>query len=424
MTISSVISKAPPFPKLLTSSKVEVIKFSKEKVDILIEDDIKEYNDIFEQYLYLTKLVEHLSAKEDYLRDAIRECRNEIAHASEELKALQSVPLLVGEFLEAIDKNYCVVETSTGINYHVRVSSNVDKSKLHVGTAVALMKRSNAIVDILPPDCDNTVNLLKTTEKPDVLYADVGGLEVQKQEIREAIELPITHGYLFQQIGIEEPKGVMLYGPPGCGKTMLVKALATATKSNFIRLVGSEFVHKYLGEGPRLVRDVFRMAKQNSPCIIFIDEVDSIGTKRFDTKAGADREVQRILLELLNQMDGFDQTSGIKVVMATNRIDTLDPALLRPGRIDRKIEFPLPDRRQKRLLFNTVTSNMSLANDLDLEYFVSLPDKISAAEIRNIATEAGMRAIRSNRYCVTAKDFQDAYIAVTKKFDEEMNFYE
>ncbi|CEF66325.1 RE01104p [Strongyloides ratti] len=421
---TSVISKAPPLPKLLTSSKVKILVPPKEKINILLEDDIKECGDIFEQYLRLTKLVEHLSTKEDYLRDAIRECKNEIAHANEELKTLQSVPLLVGEFLEAIDKNYCVVETSTGINYHVRVSSNVDKSKLHVGTAVALMKRSNAIVDILPPDCDNTVSLLKTTEKPNVSYSDVGGLEIQKQEIREAIELPMTHGYLFQQIGIEEPKGVMLYGPPGCGKTMLVKAVATSTKSNFIRLVGSEFVHKYLGEGPRLVRDVFRMAKQNSPCIIFIDEVDSIGTKRFDTKAGADREVQRILLELLNQMDGFDQNSGVKVIMATNRIDTLDPALLRPGRIDRKIEFPLPDRRQKRLLFNTVTSNMSLANDVDLEYFVSLPDKISAAEIRNIATEAGMRAIRSNRYSVTAKDFQDAYIAVTKKCNEELNFYE
>uniref|UniRef100_A0A0K0F6S4 Probable 26S protease regulatory subunit 6B (inferred by orthology to a C. elegans protein) n=1 Tax=Strongyloides venezuelensis TaxID=75913 RepID=A0A0K0F6S4_STRVS len=423
MSTPFVIPRVPQVSKLLTIPKVKTFEIPKNNIDILLKDDIIESDNVFEQYLRLTKLIKHMSVKEDYLRDAIKECRNEIAHSNEELKILQSVPLLVGEFLEAIDKNYCVVETSGGINYYVRVASNVDKSKLHPGTAIGLMKRSNALVDILPSDCDNTVNLLKATEKPDVSYGDVGGLEVQKQEIREAIELPISHGYLFKQIGIEEPKGVMLYGPPGCGKTMIVKAIATSTKSNFIRLVGSEFVHKYLGEGPRLVRDVFRMAKQNSPCIIFIDEVDSIGTKRFDTKAGADREVQRILLELLNQMDGFDQSSGVKVIMATNRVDTLDPALLRPGRIDRKIEFPLPDRRQKRLLFNTLTANMSLANDVDLEHYVALPDKISAAEIQNIATEAGMRAVRNNRYSVTAKDFQYAYDVVTKKCSEEMNFY-
>uniref|UniRef100_A0A0N4ZER1 AAA domain-containing protein n=1 Tax=Parastrongyloides trichosuri TaxID=131310 RepID=A0A0N4ZER1_PARTI len=423
MASTLILSKAPPAPKTTIPVKQKIREAPPKEINILLEDEIIESDDVFYQYLSLSKKVEHLSVKEDYLRSAIKECRSEIAHASEELKILQSVPLLVGEFLEAIDKNYSIVETSAGVNYYVRVASNVDKSKLKLGTAVALMKRSNAIVDILPPDSDNTVNLLKPTEKPDVSYGDLGGLEMQKQEIKEAIELPISHGYLFKQIGIEEPKGVMLYGPPGCGKTMIARAVAASTKSNFIRLVGSEFVHKYLGEGPRLVRDVFRMAKQNSPCIIFIDEVDSIGTKRFDSKAGADREVQRILLELLNQMDGFDQSSGVKVIMATNRIDTLDPALLRPGRIDRKIEFPLPDRRQKRLLFNTVTAKMSLSNDVDLEFFVSQPDKISAAEIQNIATEAGMRAVRNNRYTVTGKDFQEAYTTVTNKSEGELNFY-
>ena len=184
--------------------------------------------------------------------------------------------------------------------------------------------------------------MLGADEKPDVTYADVGGLDMQKQEIREAVELPLTHFDLYKQIGIDPPRGVLLYGPPGTGKTMLVKAVANSTTTNFIRVVGSEFVQKYLGEGPRMVRDVFRMARENAPAIIFIDEIDAIATKRFDAQTGADREVQRILLELLNQMDGFDQTSNVKVIMATNRLDILDPALLRPWRIDRKIEFPPP----------------------------------------------------------------------------------
>ncbi|CAN0150267.1 unnamed protein product, partial [Phaeothamnion confervicola] len=175
---------------------------------------------------------------------------------------------------------------------------------------------------------------------------------MQKQEIREAVELPLTHFELYRQIGIDPPRGVLLWGPPGTGKTMIAKAVANATTASFISVVGSEFVQKYLGEGPRMVRDVFRLARENAPSIIFIDEIDAIATKRFDAQTGADREVQRILLELLNQMDGFDQTTNVKVViMATNRADTLDPALLRPGRLDRKIEFPNPDRRQKRLVF-------------------------------------------------------------------------
>jgi 26S proteasome regulatory subunit T3 len=172
---------------------------------------------------------------------------------------------------------------------------------------------------------------------------------------------------------------------------MLVKAVAHHTTASFIRVVGSEFVQKYLGEGPRMVRDVFRLARENAPAIIFIDEIDAIATKRFDAQTGADREVQRILLELLNQMDGFDQGSNVKVIMATNRADTLDPALLRPGRLDRKIEFPNPSRREKRLVFQTITSKMSLGQDVDLEDYVQRPDKLSAAEIAAICQAAGLQ---------------------------------
>merc|ERR1711991_174733 len=198
----------------------------------------------------------------------------------------------------------------------------------------------------------------------------------------------------------DPPRGVLMYGPPGTGKTMLAKAVANNTDAAFISVVGSEFVQKYLGEGPRMVRDVFRLARENSPAIIFIDEVDAIGTKRFDSQTGADREVQRILLELLNQMDGFDQSTNVKVIMATNRQDTLDPALMRPGRLDRKIEFPNPDRRQKRLIFQVVTSTMNLSDEVDLEDYVSRPDKISGAQITSICQEAGMQAVRKNRFVI------------------------
>lgn len=204
---------------------------------------------------------------------------------------------------------------------------------------------------------------------------------------------------------------------------MLAKAVAHHTTAAFIRVVGSEFVQKYLGEGPRMVRDVFRLAKENSPSIVFIDEVDAIATARFDAQTGADREVQRILMELLTQMDGFDQNTNVKVIMATNRADTLDPALLRPGRLDRKIEFPLPDRRQKRLVFQACTSNMNLSEEVDMEDYVARPDKINNAEIASICQEAGMLAVRKNRYVILPKDFEKAYKNVVRKASDSFEFY-
>ena len=263
---------------------------------------------------------------------------------------------------------------------------------------------------------------------------------MQKQEIREAVELPLTHFDLYKQIGIDPPRGVLLYGPPGTGKTMLVKAVANSTTAKFIRVVGSEFVQKYLGEGPRMVRDVFRMARENSPAIIFIDEIDAIATKRFDAQTGADREVQRILLELLNQMDGFDQTSNVKVrsyplpqtpkhtntaqvIMATNRADTLDPALLRPGRLDRKIEFPnLRDRRERRLIFTTIASKMSLSPEVDLDSLIIRNEPLSGAIIAAIMQEAGLRAVRKNRYNIIQVDLEDAYSSQVKGGTEAEKF--
>merc|ERR1712113_351944 len=316
-----------------------------------------------------------------------------------------------------------IVGSTTGSNYYVRILSTLDRELLKPSASVALHKHSNALVDVLPPEADSSISMLQADEKPDISYSDIGGLDTQKQEVREAVELPLTHGEPYRQIGIDPPSGVLMYGPPGCGKTMLAKAVANNTDASFIRVVGSEFVQKYLGEGPRMVRDVFRLAKENSPAIIFIDEVDAIATKRFDAQTGADREVQRILLELLNQMDGFDQTTNVKVIMATNRQDTLDPALLRPGRLDRKIEFPLPDRRQKRLIFSTIPAKMNLSDEVDLEDYVARPDRISGADINAICQEAGMQAVRENRYIVLPKDFEKGYKNNIKKDETEHEFY-
>lgn len=376
----------------------------------------------FQEYLRLKELereLEILSIKEEFLKDDLKYLRRELFRAQEEVRSIQSVPLQVGSFVEMIDKNYAVVEC--GSPSLVRVMRTIDRHLLKPNTSVALHRHSQALVDVLPPEGTTAVQIV--ANPPNVCYADIGGLDMQKQEIREAVELPLTHLALYNQLGIDPPKGVLLYGPPGCGKTLLAKAVAHHTSAAFISVVGSEFVQKYLGEGPKMVRDTFRLAREHAPSILFIDEVDSIATKRFDAEHGSDREVQRVLMELLAQMDGFDQQTSVKVIMATNRSDTLDPALLRPGRLDRKIEFPFPDRRQKRLIFQVLTQKMNLAPEVDLEDYVSRPDRISGADIGAICMEAGMHAVRRNRYIVLSKDFEKAYEKIVKKPDSVLSNY-
>ncbi|XP_022591784.2 26S proteasome regulatory subunit 6B homolog [Cyclospora cayetanensis] len=378
---------------------------------------------LFSRLKALQRQLEFLNVQEDFICDEQKNLKREYYRARDELRRIQSVPLVIGQFLELLSAKEAIVSSTAGSSYVVRVLSTINKELLKTGSSVALHRHSHSVVDVLPPEADSTIQTLKMQEKPDVTYADVGGLDIQKQEIREAVELPLTCPEHYHQIGIEPPTGVLLYGPPGTGKTMLAKAVANNTQATFIRVVGSEFVQKYLGEGPRMVRDVFRLAREHSPAIVFIDEVDAIATKRFDAQTGADREVQRILLELLNQMDGFDQTSTVKVIMATNRADTLDPALLRPGRLDRKIEFPLPDRRQRRLILQTITAKMNISEEVDLEDFVSRPEKVSAADIAAICQEAGMQAVRKNRYVVLTKDFEKGWKVHVRKHERDFEFY-
>jgi len=404
-------------PVAVAAAAAAGVESAKKNAKVVLE------RDLYDEVKRLEAVLRTINIEEDYVREEYASLQRELLQAQEEVKKIKSVPLVIGQFMEMIDADHAIVTNSNGTNKFVRILSTIDRELLKPSASVALHRHSSALVDVLPPEADSSIQLMTAAERPDVTYQDIGNCDTQKQEMREAVELPLTHPELYRQLGIDPPRGVLLYGPPGTGKTMLAKAVAHHTEASFISVVGSEFVQKYLGEGPRMVRDVFRQAREHSPAIVFIDEIDAIATKRFDAQTGADREVQRILIELLNQMDGFDQTTNVKVIMATNRADTLDPALLRPGRLDRKIEFPTPDRRAKRLIFQTITSKMNLSDEVDLEEYVSRPDKISGADIHSICQEAGMQAVRRNRYVIIPKDFEYAYKKVVTKKSDEFAFY-
>lgn len=257
---------------------------------------------------------------------------------------MRGSPMGVGNLEEMIDDDHAIVSSATGPEYYVSIMSFVDKDLLEPGASVLLHHKSVSVVGVLTDDADPLVSVMKLDKAPTESYSDIGGLENQIQEVREAVELPLLHPELYEEMGIKPPKGVILYGGPGTGKTLLAKAVANQTSATFLRIVGSELIQKYLGDGPRLVRQIFQVAAEHSPAIVFIDEIDAIGTKRYESTSGGEREVQRTMLELLNQLDGFDDRGDVKVLMATNKIETLDPALIRPGRIDRKILFENPDR--------------------------------------------------------------------------------
>ena len=320
--------------------------------------------------------------------------------------ALRGTPLQVGTLEELVDENHAIVSSNVLQDSYVPVLSVVDRDLLEPGCQVLLHDRSAAVVGVLQDDVDPLVSVMKVDKAPLESYADIGGLEQQIVEIKEAVELPLTRPELYDEIGIKPPKGVILYGEPGTGKTLLAKAVANQTSATFLRVTGSELIQKYQGEGPKLVRELFRVAEENAPSIVFIDEIDAVGTKRYDAHSGGEKEIQRTMLELLNQLDGFDSRGDVKVIVATNRIESLDPALIRPGRIDRKIEFPLPDVKTKRKIFEIHTQKMTLSDDVNLEEFVMSKDDLSGADIKAICTEAGLLALRERRMKVTQADFK------------------
>ncbi len=383
-----------------------------------VDEGERKDNDFSE---YLLDRVRQLEERNLKLREVNRKIENEKRSAENqkvryerevrklrsELERLKSTPLLVGTILDVLDDKRVVIKSSTGPKFVVNASQFIEE-ELVSGARVALNQQSLAVVGVLPSSKDPIVYGMEIIDSPSVSYDDIGGLESQIQEIRETVELPLLKPQLFERVGIDPPRGVLLYGPPGTGKTLLAKAVAKHTESVFIRIIGSELVQKYIGEGARLVRELFEMAKEKSPSIIFIDELDAIGAKRLDSATSGDREVQRTLMQLLAEMDGFESRGEVKIIGATNRSDILDPALLRPGRFDRLIEIPLPSYEARVSIVKIHTARMNLADEIDVERIAKRTEGASGADIKAIAMEAGMFAIRADRESVTASDFEDA----------------
>jgi proteasome regulatory subunit len=331
-----------------------------------------------------------------------------------ELERLRVGPMIVGTIVDVLDENRVIVKSSTGPRFVVNLSQFIEE-EIKPGIQVGLNQQSFAVMCVLPSPRDPAVFGMEIEEAPDVYFSQIGGLEPQITEIREIVELPLKRPDLFITVGIDPPKGVLLHGPPGTGKTILAKAVAQSTEATFLRVVGSEFVQKYIGEGARLVRELFELAKNKSPAIIFIDELDAIGARRMDGATSGDREVQRTLMQLLAEMDGFDPRGEVKLIAATNRLDMLDPALLRPGRFDRVIEIPLPSKEAREAILKIHTGGMNLDQDVNLKHISDLVEGSSGADLKALSTEAGMFAIREERTTVYQSDFESAAAKIMHK---------
>ncbi|OLY83679.1 26S protease regulatory subunit 8-like protein [Smittium mucronatum] len=390
-----------------------------------INSEQGERNEVKDYYISKIKEAEHLIVDKSNNLKRLEAQRNvlnsKVRLLKEELGLLQEPGSSVGEVVKVMGKNKVLVKIQPEGKYLVDVAPDIDTSKLTTSTRVALRSDSYVLHKILPSNVDPLVSLMMVEKVPDSTYDMVGGLDNQIKEIKEVIELPVKHPELFEALGIAQPKGVLLYGPPGTGKTLLARAVAHHTECSFIRVSGSELVQKYIGEGSRMVRELFVMARKHAPSIIFMDEIDSIGSSRGESgSGGGDSEVQRTMLELLNQLDGFEPSQDIKVIMATNRIDILDPALLRPGRIDRKIEFPPPNEIARADILKIHSRKMNLTRGIDLVKIAKRMNGASGAEVKGVCTEAGMYALRERRVHVTQEDFEMAVSKVMKK-DSEYN---
>jgi len=375
---------------------------------------------------YRKKLMEHkeVDARLKDLRGQLKDLTNQYDKSENDLKALQSVGQIVGEVLRQLTEDKFIVKATNGPRYVVGCRRQLEKSKLKPGTRVALDMTTLTIMRYLPREVDPLVYNMSHEDPGDVSYSGIGGLGEQIRELREVIELPLLNPELFQRVGIVPPKGCLLYGPPGTGKTLLARAVASQLDANFLKVVSSAIVDKYIGESARLIREMFNYARDHQPCIIFMDEIDAIGGRRFSEGTSADREIQRTLMELLNQMDGFDVLGKVKMIMATNRPDTLDPALLRPGRLDRKIEIPLPNEQARMEILKIHSNPITKHGDIDYEAVVKLSDGFNGADLRNVCTEAGLFAIRAEREYVIDEDFMKAVrkVAENKKLETKLDY--
>ncbi|CAK4983322.1 unnamed protein product [Aphanomyces euteiches] len=375
---------------------------------------------------YRSKVLEHreVEGRVKSMRENVKALVKEYHKTEDDLKALQSVGMIIGEVLRQLDEDRFIVKASSGPRYVVGCRTKVEKDKLKSGTRVALDMTTLTIMRYLPREVDPTVYHMLYEDAGNVSFSHIGGLNEQIRELREVIELPLTNPELFLRVGIKPPKGVLLYGPPGTGKTLLARALACNINATFLKVVASAIVDKYIGESARVIREMFGYARDHQPCVIFMDEIDAIGGSRFSEGTSADREIQRTLMELLNQLDGFDSLGQVKMVMATNRPDILDPALLRPGRLDRKIEIPLPNEASRMDILKIHSGPITKKGDIDYESIVKLTDGFNGADIRNVCTEAGVFAIRADRDYVVEEDFMKAArkLAETKKLESKMDY--
>lgn len=404
-----------------TSPQLESVP---EPAPIPVDPEQEAYNRALTQFK--KKLMEHRRFDDQLKsrRQNIRDLETQFDKTENDIKALQSIGQLIGEIMKELSTEKYIVKASSGPRYIVGVRNSVDRSKLKKGVRVTLDITTLTIMRILPRETDPLVYNMTSFEQGEITFNGIGGLTDQIRELREVIELPLKNPEIFQRVGIKPPKGVLLYGPPGTGKTLLAKAVAATIGANFIFSPASGIVDKYIGESARIIREMFAYAKEHEPCIIFMDEVDAIGGRRFSEGTSADREIQRTLMELLTQMDGFDNLGQTKIIMATNRPDTLDPALLRPGRLDRKIEIPLPNEAGRLEIFKIHTANVKKHGEFDFEAAVKMSDGFNGADIRNCVTEAGFFAIRDDRDHIIPDDLMKAVrkVSEVKKLEGSLEY--
>ena len=368
------------------------------------DDDLK---NLEEDYQKLLEDSQNLINERSYLETEIRTLKKRATRLDDEVRLLKTPPLIIGHLQDVLDERTAIVRSSNGTVFQVALNQRLEPKKLKPGTRVALNQDTLAVIEVLHEAWDPMVSGAEMVEKPDITYNSVAGLDEQITTVREAIELPLLEPELFEKVGIIPPKGILLVGPPGCGKTLLAKAVANQTEATFIRMVGSELAQKYIGEGGRMVRELFSLAKEKSPSIIFLDEIDAIGAKRLDGSTSGDREVQRTLMQLLAERDGFDALENVKIIAATNRPDILDDALLRPGRFDRIVTIPLPDPKGRKAMLALHTSKMSTSR-LQMKTLVEKTEGFSGAEIKATCVEAGMIAIRDKRNKISQTDMMEA----------------
>ena len=375
------------------------------------EEDLKQLEDDFRK---LQEQTQDLINERAHLESEIRSIKKRANRLDEEVRSLKSPPLIVGHLEDILDQERGIVRSSNGTVFQVGLNQRLSPDVLKPGVRVALNQDTLAVIEVLHDAWDPMVSGAEMVERPEIDYDSVAGLEEQKQSVREAIELPLNSPELFKKVGIEPPKGILLVGPPGCGKTLLAKAVANHTDATFIRMVGSELAQKYIGEGGRMVRELFSLAKEKAPSIIFLDEIDAIGAKRLDGSTSGDREVQRTLMQLLAELDGFDVLENVKIIAATNRPDILDEALLRPGRFDRVIEIPIPDDLGRKAIFKLNIDKMS-TKKIQLKAIIDKTSGFSGAEIKATCVEAGMIAIRKGRGHIIQDDFIESIKRINVK---------